>query len=106
MTVLDSYDLGIVKGQHQEPIYMPADSPLITKLMDIYRKHTGDESCEPVVIGGGTYARAMDNIIAFGARFPERPELAHQKNEKISEDDLVKMAQIYAEAVWALSEME
>ena len=106
MTVLDSYDLGIVKGQHQEPIYMPADSPLITKLMDIYRKHTGDEDCESVVIGGGTYARAMDNIIAFGARFPERPELAHQKNEKISEDDLVKMAQIYAEAVWALSEME
>ena len=106
MTVLDRYDLGIVKGQHQEPIYMPADSPLITKLMDIYRKHTGDEDCEPVVIGGGTYARAMDSIIAFGARFPERPELAHQRNEKISEDDLVKMAQIYAEAVWALSEME
>jgi succinyl-diaminopimelate desuccinylase len=106
MTVLGRFDLGIVKNQHQEPIYMPADSPLITKLMDIYRKHTGDESCEPVVIGGGTYARAMDNIVAFGAKFPEREELAHQKNEKLSIDDLVKMAQIYAEAIYELSEME
>ncbi len=106
MTVLGRFDLGIVKNQHQEPIYMPADSPLITKLMDIYRKHTGDESCEPVVIGGGTYARAMDNIVAFGAKFPEREELAHQKNEKLPIDDLVKMAQIYAEAIYELSEME
>lgn len=106
MGVLDEYDLGIVKGKTQEPIYIPADDPLIETLMDVYRRHTGDVDSEPVVIGGGTYARAMDNTVAFGARFPGEPELAHQSNERISGDDMVKLAQIYAEAVYRLSEME
>ena len=34
MNVLDRYDIGIVKGKHQEPIYIPADDPLIKTLMD------------------------------------------------------------------------
>ncbi len=106
MGVLDGYDLGVVKGHHQEPIYIPADDPLITTLMDVYRKHTGDTVHEAEVIGGGTYARAMDDIVAFGARFPEDPELEHQRNECISADNMVKLAKIYAEAVVRLSELQ
>ena len=97
------YDLGIIKGKHQEPIYIPADDPLVTTLMDIYRRHTGDTESQPLVIGGGTYARAMDNIVAFGARFPGKPELEHQKNEKLSIDSLVLMAKIYAEAIFRMA---
>ena len=74
--------------------------------MKIYRKHTGDMSSKPMVIGGGTYARAMENIVAFGARFPGEPELGHQKNERISVDDLVKLAKIYAEAIYELAKGE
>lgn len=103
MSVLDEYGIGIIKGRHQEPIYMAADSPLISTLMSIYRKHTGDEESLPLIIGGGTYARAMDNIVAFGARFPGEPELAHQKNEKISIKNLVKLTEIYAEAIYELA---
>ena len=99
MTVIDRYDCGIVKGRHEPPIYIPADDPMVTKLMEIYRHHTGDEDSEPMVIGGGTYARAMDNIVAFGARFPGNPDMAHQKNEKISIDDLLLLSKIYAEAI-------
>lgn len=61
MSVLDRYDIGIVKGKHQEPIYIPADDPLIKTLMDIYEAHTGDTESKPLVIGGGTYARAIPN---------------------------------------------
>ncbi len=103
MTVLDKYGIGIIKGRHQPPIYMAADSPLISTLMSIYLKHTGDEESLPMVIGGGTYARAMDNIVAFGARFPGEPELGHQKNEKISIKNLVKLTEIYAEAIYELA---
>lgn len=106
MSVLDSYGLGIVKGKHQLPIYMPEDNPLIRTLMEIYRRHTGDETSRPLVIGGGTYARAVENTVAFGARFPGEPEVMHQKNEWISIDNLMKMTQIYAEAIYRLSEME
>lgn len=101
--VTEPYGIGIVKGKDQKPIYLSQDDPLIKTLMDVYRKHTGDEESEPLVIGGGTYARAMDNIVAFGARFPGEPELGHQKNEKISIDSLMKMARIYTEAMYLLA---
>ena len=42
---------------------------LYPKLLAVYREETGDFS-EPTVIGGGTYARAMDHIVAFGPMFP------------------------------------
>lgn len=35
----------------------------------------------PLVIGGGTYARAADNIVAFGACMPGEEEMGSQKNE-------------------------
>lgn len=106
MSVLDGYELGVVKGKTQEPIYMPEYDPLIETLMEIYRRHSGDTESEPLVIGGGTYARAVKNTVAFGARFPDEPELAHQSNEKISEASMMRLASIYAEAALRLSELE
>ena len=106
MSILDKYDLGIVKGKHQPPIYISEDDPLIKALMEIYKKHTGDTDSKPLVIGGGTYARAVKNTVAFGARFPGEPELGHQKNERISVDNMVKLAEIYAETIWTLSELD
>ena len=105
MEVVDKYNIGIVKNAHQMPVYIAKDNPLITTLMDIYRKHTGDNDSKPVVIGGGTYARAMDNNVAFGGHFPGEPELEHQKNELISIDNMMKLATIYAEALYRLAEM-
>ncbi|NLD20212.1 MAG: dipeptidase PepV [Clostridiales bacterium] len=105
MSILNHYELGIVKGKHQQPIYIPEDDQIICTLMDIYKKHTKDTESKPLVIGGGTYARAIKSTVAFGARFPEQPELGHQKNEKISVDNMVKLAKIYAEAIYRLSEM-
>ncbi len=101
--VIEPYDLGIIKGKHQPPVYLPADDPVIKTLTDIYRRATGDTESRPLVIGGGTYARAFDGVVAFGARFPGKPELGHQKNEKISEDDLLLLTRIYAEAIAALA---
>ena len=104
MKVLDEYDLGIVKGKTQDPIYISREDPLIMTLMDVYQRHTGDTESEPLVIGGGTYARAVKNTVAFGARFPDEPELAHQSNERISEDSMVMLTKIYADALYKLSE--
>lgn len=100
---LDSYNFGIVKGKAEEPIFIPKEDPMIETLMDIYKRQTGDVDSEPLVIGGGTYARAMDGIIAFGAKFPDEPDLMHQKNERISIDSLMKMTRIYAESIYRLA---
>jgi succinyl-diaminopimelate desuccinylase len=104
--VLDEYGYGIVKGAERLPISIDADSQLVTTLMKVYQAHTGDMESKPLVIGGGTYARSMDNIVAFGARFPGEPELGHMKNEKISVDNMVRLAKIYAEAVYELAKKE
>jgi len=103
LPVINQYNLGIVKKEHKGPIYVPRDDKMIQTLMDVYKKHTGDMNCEPKVIGGGTYARACRNTVAFGADFPGEPELAHQKNEHITIAKLIKCAEIYADAIFELA---
>ena len=52
------------------PIYLPKDHFMIETLMKVYRQITGDAISEPIASGGATYARAIDNCVAFGALFP------------------------------------
>ncbi len=101
--LLEKYGMGIIKIDHKGPIYFPKDSEIVMKLMEIYRKHSGDFDSEPIVIGGGTYARSMQNAVAYGAAFPGDPEVAHQKNEYIDLDSLMKAAKIYADAIFELA---
>ncbi len=86
----------------QPPLYVPEDNFMIQQLKKVYQEVTG-EKAELISIGGGTYARAIDNAVAFGPLFPGRPELAHEKDECIDIDDLVKMTQIYARAMYLLA---
>ena len=80
------------------PLYVPADNFLVQKLSAVYEKITGDKSTL-ISIGGGTYSRAIKNAVAFGPLFPGQPELAHQKDEYIGVEDLLKCTKIYAEAI-------
>lgn len=56
-----------------------------------------------MVIGGGTYARAFDNVVAFGAVYPGGEMLAHEKDEYIEVDHLVKLVEIYSKAIIKLA---
>jgi len=103
MSYLDKYDLGVVKLNHQPPIYIPSDDPLITTLMEVYRRHTGDKESKAMIIGGGTYARSMENAVAFGMTFPGEPELAHQKNEYILIENLITATKIFADSIHELT---
>ena len=78
--LVEKYDMGIVKEKEQAPIYMEPDSPMITTLREIYAENSGDYESRPRVIGGGTYARCAENIIAFGALFPGDEDRMHQKD--------------------------
>ena len=100
---LERYNIGLIKEKLQEPSFMDTDSPMIRLFMDIYRKHTGDTESHPLVIGGGTYARAAEGIVAYGAQFPDDEDLMHRKNEALSLKRLTQMTKIYAEAIYKLS---
>ncbi len=87
----------LVIGRHK-PLYVPKDHPLVRTLLEVYKEQTG-QSADAIAIGGGTYARALNNAVAFGAVFPGKPDLAHQKDEYIEIDDLILNAKIYAHAI-------
>lgn len=85
------------------PLFFPPNHPLVKTLMDVYVEKTGDTDAKPITIGGGTYARALPNAIAFGALFPGAVDTMHQKDEYIVIEDLYKMTDIFAEAIRKLS---
>ena len=88
---------------HMEPLYVEKDDPLVKNLMEVYREITGDVDSEPIAIGGGTYARAIEKAVAFGPLFPGQPELAHQKDENMAIEDIIKNTKIYANAIVKLA---
>ncbi len=87
----------------QDGLFVPADSELVSKLMKVYEDRTG-EHLEPLRIGGGTYARAFKNAVAFGPEIPGHPAPIHMPNEFISIEDLMFDAHMIADAMLALAE--
>lgn len=80
------------------PLYTPSDSPVLGALLSAYREVTGDES-RPISIGGGTYAKAMPNMVAFGPNFPGHENREHMEDEYIPVDDFLKLEEIYERAL-------
>ena len=87
---------------HLGPHHVDANSQLVKTLQNIYQEHTGEEP-ELLAIGGGTYARALKNAVAFGPLFPGREDIAHQKDEYIIVEDLLKATAMYAQAIYELT---
>lgn len=90
------------KIETAEPLYFEESHPLVKTLRKVYEEQTGKDS-KPFCIGGGTYAKAMPNILAFGPVFPGDPDTIHQVNEFISLDNLIINAKIYAHALYELA---
>jgi succinyl-diaminopimelate desuccinylase len=98
---LSASGIRIVEGDEKDPLYVPADNFMIKALQKVYEDVTGQKA-ELISIGGGTYARAIKNAVAFGPLFPGKEETAHQKDEYIEVEDLIKCTKIYAEAIYEL----
>lgn len=81
-----------------KPIYVPLDSEIVKVLMSAYQEVTGDTKSLPIASGGATYARAINNCVAFGAVFPKGDKTEHQPNEYIVLDDMKKAMKIYMKA--------
>ena len=77
--------------KHSHPcLYFPKNHPFVQTLLKAYAEVTGDENAQPQTIGGATYARAIPNTLAFGPVFPDRENLCHQTNERVSLEDFEK----------------
>lgn len=83
-------------------LYFPLDHPLVRTVVDVYREETGDAK-EPETMGGGTYARAVPNCVAIGTCW-EGDGDAHETDERIAVESVVKTARIYAHLLYRLCE--
>ena len=91
-----------VRQVHKEKLYIPADSDLVKTLLKVYKEHTGIDG-KPICIGGGTYAKCLPNILAFGPIFPGDEAREHKPDEFMEIPKLMKNAQIIAAAMYEMA---
>ena len=101
--VVEKYGLVYEEVDYLAPLYMARDTKLIQALVKVYEEETGLDG-DPISTGGATYARSMPNIVAYGPTFPGQEKVAHQADEYIEINAMVKCAQIYAKAIEKLLE--
>lgn len=99
----ESYGLTFEVTKVTDPLYVPKDSALIHTLMDVYKEKCSTDDAEAIAIGGGTYAKAFKNMVAFGVEFPGETLPIHQVDEYILIENLIKSTQISAEAIVRLA---
>ncbi|WP_068556872.1 M20 family metallopeptidase [Thermotalea metallivorans] len=101
--VAGKYGLAYKEYDWLKPIYIPKNHFLIQTLMEVYQEVTRDTLSQPISSGGATYARAIDNCVAFGAILPGREKTEHQPNEYIVLEDLYIALEVYAKAIYRLT---
>ena len=80
---------------------------MVQTLLRVLYEQTG-RKCDPIAIGGGTYARALSNAVAFGSLFQEDLDQGlagntHGRNEFLTLSLLQRNANIYANAIIELA---
>ncbi|MEI7884974.1 MAG: Sapep family Mn(2+)-dependent dipeptidase [Clostridia bacterium] len=92
------YDLSL---QHQlDPVYFPPEHELIKSLAGAFTTITGEEM-RYLSMGGGTYAKVIPNMVAFGPCLPEDAEAdsLHKPDEFTTLSHLERNMRIYAQAI-------
>ncbi|MDO9508882.1 MAG: Sapep family Mn(2+)-dependent dipeptidase [Thermovirgaceae bacterium] len=95
-------EVGFSVASRANPLHVPKDSPLILELGEAFFETTGKRP-EIIAMGGGTYAKALPNVVAF-APFPNAlPELAHQTDEYIEIAELMASIKVIKAAMLRLA---
>lgn len=97
--VAQKYGFHIEENDYLRSIYTSLDSELVKTLMQSYVEVTGDTKSQPISSGGATYARAIDNCVAFGPAFPYTKETEHQPNEYVELDEIKTAIEVYSLAL-------
>jgi len=77
------------------------DSWFVQTVSRAYREATGTAALAATT-SGGTYMETCPTIINYGPSFPGQNGIAHQPNEWMDIEDLVKCAKIYAWTIYQL----
>lgn len=95
----DGTGIGIIKESCDRSCFVNLNHPMVQTLMKAYVDVTGDEETRPEVSPGGTYAKLLNNTIAFGPLLPGDPDTIHQADERMKKSSFITMTEIYARAI-------
>lgn len=95
----DDLNGSIENYQDLPPVYVSSKLPFLDVFAKAYETITGLEN-EYVLAYGGSYAKAMPNVVSWGPIFPGDPDTCHEENEFIPLDSLMKNTKIFAIAIW------
>lgn len=90
---------GEIIYKHSAPaIYISKEKPFLKKLAQAYESVTGKEN-EFVLAYGGSYAKAMPNVVSWGPIFLGEEDTCHEENEYINKESLFDNIKIFALAL-------
>lgn len=93
-----SYGGEVVSASILPAVYVSKERPFVQAMAKAYEEATGLKN-EFVLAYGGSYAKAMPNIVSWGPIFPGEEDTCHEENEYISIKSLVDNAKIFSMAI-------
>jgi succinyl-diaminopimelate desuccinylase len=79
-------------------VFVSKEKPFLKVFAESYEEVTGLTN-EFTLAHGGSYAKAMPNIVSWGPIFPGEEDTCHEANEYISIDSLIKNTEIFAYSI-------
>lgn len=95
----------IVNIDGVDPLFFSPEHPMIKALHQAYVSVTNDTEHLPMVIGGGTYAKDMHNIVAFGCDDGKYDYHIHDDNEFVTWQSMLTQTECYYQAILNLLEI-
>jgi len=102
---LEEHRLAMEPPSLKKPHHVPGDHPMIQAMQAVYEAETGQRA-NLLSTGGGTYAAHFPMGVAFGPLFPGMESTAHQPNEYMEIELLLRCTAIYARALNELGNLE
>ncbi|MGL4383369.1 MAG: hypothetical protein ACRCTA_06595, partial [Bacilli bacterium] len=96
--VIAPYKVELVIKSSNKMIYFDENNPYLKILTNAYSTYRND-SIKGIATGGGTYAKALDNGVAFGPFFSEDNPMYHTSNEQLDLNSITLAIAIYAQAL-------
>ena len=88
--------------RHQPPLMQDRNGTLVRTLLKTYETCSGKHA-EPIAIGGGTYARALRNGVAFGPEMEGDEPVMHRADEYITIERVKFLLDVYKQAIAELT---
>lgn len=102
-------------SKNSKPSFYDPHAPAVATLTDTFNKITGLQT-KAYTMSGGSYARMLDNAIAFGMSMPGKRVYKeyegdprgdyHQANESLNIKDYLKAIEIYIQCILELDKQE